>query len=165
MMRRVLLLTTSAALLCLSPTAIAQTSQPDQSTTTIVGCLVHGNPPQSANDFFVRTPTVALPVGATVAVGKPGTTSTSTSSGAPAPDSYYRVQGYDREKLRAHLGHKVEVQGHLIPVRPDAAASGVTQTKTTVDANGKPTVTVEKRVDVAGNLHTMNVKMVTASCP
>jgi hypothetical protein len=70
----------------------------------------------------------------------------------------------DREQLRPHLGHRVELQGHLSSTKPDAAAGGVTSTKTTVDAAGKPTVTVETRVDVVGNLHATALKMVSASC-
>jgi hypothetical protein len=154
-----------------------QAPKPDQKTTTIVGCLVQGNPgaaggerrsnsgAANANDYFVRTPTVAVPVGATVAVGKPGTTGTATSAGTPAADSYYRITGMDREQLRPHVGHRVEVQGHLGTTEPDAAAGGATRTKTTVDSAGKPTVTVETRVDVAGNLHATALKMVSASCP
>lgn len=153
-----------------------QTPKPDQTVTTIVGCLVQGNPsgaggerrsdsgPAHANDYFVRTPTVALPVGTTVAVGKPGTTSTATSAGKPTADSYYRIAGMDRERLRPHVGHRVEVQGHLSAAKADAAAGGVTSTKTTVDAAGKPTVTVETRVDVAGNLHATALKMVSPNC-
>jgi hypothetical protein len=168
MMRRVLVHLTSAALLCLpmAGTSAAQAPKPDPSVTTIVGCLVQGNPsaPKSG-DYFVRTPTVAVPAGATIAVGKPGTTSTATSSGKPAPDSYYRITGMGGDQMRPHLGHKVEVQGHLSARKPDAAAGGVNSTKTTVDAAGKATVTVETRVDVAGDLHTTNLKMVSATCP
>jgi hypothetical protein len=154
-----------------------QTPKTDQKMTTIVGCLVQGNPASpggerrsnsgagNANDYFVRTPTVAVPVGTTVAVGKPGTTSTATSAGSAAADSYYRITGMDREQLRPHVGHRVELQGHLGSAEPDAAAGGATRTKTTVDGAGKPTVTVETRVDVAGNLHATALKMVSASCP
>jgi hypothetical protein len=154
-----------------------QTPKPDQTVMTIVGCLVQGNPSgaggerrsdsgaANANDYFVRTPTVALPVGGTVAVGKPGTTSTATSAGTPAADSYYRITGMDREQLRPHVGHRVELQGHLSGAKPDAAAGGATRTQTTVDAAGKPTVTVETRVDVAGDLHATALKMVSANCP
>ena len=180
MMRRALLQMTSLALLCLpmAITAAAQTPKADPSMTTIVGCLVQENPSSAvpaerrsetgaanANDYFVRTPTVAMPVGASVAVGKPGTASTSTSAGTPAADSLYRITGLDRAQLRPHVGHKVEVQGHLSPVKPDASASGVTSTRTTVDANGKPTVRVETAVSVVGNLHTSAIKMVSATCP
>jgi hypothetical protein len=154
-----------------------QTPKADQKVTTIVGCLVQGNPSgagterrsdagtANANDYFVRTPTVMLPVGGTVAVGKPGTASTATSAGTPTSDSYYRITGMDREQLRPHVGHRVELQGHLSAAKADAAAGGVTSTKTTVDAAGKPKVAVETRVDVAGNLHATALKMVSASCP
>lgn len=179
-MRSALLQTASAALCTLALAAIvhaqtakpAQPAKPDPTLTTIVGCLVHENPANpkgsstpSANDYFVRTPTVALPVGATVAVGKPGTTSTATSAGKPAPDSYYRITGMTREQLQPHVGHKVEFQGHLSAGKPNAAAGGVNKATTTVDAAGKPKVTVETRVDVAGDLHATTIKMVSATCP
>jgi hypothetical protein len=178
-MRAVLIHAASAALLSLvmapaagaQATSSAQAAKPNQSPTTIVGCLVQGNPSAtgaaktaSANDFFVRTPTVAVPVGATVAVGKPGTASTATSAGQPTSDSYYRITGLDAAQLRPHIGHRVELQGHLSATKADAAAGGVTNTKTTVDASGKPRVTVETRVDVAGDLHATAIKMVSTSC-
>jgi hypothetical protein len=183
-MRAALLQTAFAALLSLALAASvgAQTPKPeqrptpDQTVMTIVGCLVQGNSSgpggerrsesgaANANDFFVRTPTVAVPVGTTIAVGKPGTTSTATSAGTPTADSYYRITGMDRERLRPHVGHRVEVQGHLSAAKADAAAGGITSTKTTVDAAGKPTVTVETRVDVAGNLQAIALKMVSANC-
>jgi hypothetical protein len=142
--------------------AAAQATKPDQ-TTTIAGCLVQENR-DGTNDYFVRTPTVAVPVGTTVTVGKPGTLDTTTSAGKPTHDSLYRITGLNRDQLRPHLGHRIEVQGHLSSRKPDASAAGVTSTKTTVDKDGKPTVTVEKRVDVAGDLHATTLKMVSATC-
>jgi hypothetical protein len=174
----------SVALLCLPTMAMveAQTSpapqgaKPEQTVTTIVGCLVQGTPnaagserrseagAANANDYFVRTPTVTLPVGATVTVGKPGTTDTTTSAGKPSTDSLYRITGLQREQLQPHVGHRVELQGHLSG-NADAAASGVTSAKTTVDAAGRPRTKVETRVGVAGVLHATTIKMVSASCP
>jgi hypothetical protein len=176
--------TTSAVLLCLpiamlgaqtpSPT---QGSKPNQTVTTIVGCLVQGNPnapsaerraeagASNANDYFVRTPTVAVPVGTTVTVGKPGTTDTTTSAGKKSNDSLYRITGLQRDQLAPHVGHRVEVQGHLSGNMPDASASGVTSAKTTVDKAGRPTTSVETRVDVVGELQATAIKMVSASCP
>jgi hypothetical protein len=150
----------------------AQAPKPDQTVTTIVGCLVQGNPAEGKADpgtekpaeYFVRTPTVVLPVGATIAVGKPGTTSTATSAGTATKDSYYRLTGLGADQLRPHVGHRVEIQGHLMARNPDAAAGGITTTKTTVDRAGKPTVTVETRMDVAGDLHATGLKMISASC-
>jgi hypothetical protein len=174
---------TSAVLLCWpmlamvsAPTSAAAQAAKSQETV-IVGCLVQGNPTASggqqrsesgaanANDFFVRTPTVAVPVGTTIAVGKPGTTDTTTSAGTPTKDSFYRITGLEREQLQPHVGHRVEVRGQLSGKAPDAAAGGVTGTKTTVDKSGKPTTTVETRVDVAGMLHATAIKMVSATCP
>lgn len=172
MIRAALVHMTSVALLCLPMTGTvgAQTATPEQTAksdkpVTIVGCLVQGNPPApTANEYFVRTPTVAVPVGGTVTVGKPGTTDTTTSGGKPTRDSLYRITGLTAEQLRPHVGHRVEFQGHLSSRKPDAAAGGVTATKTTVDAAGKPRVTVETRVDVVGDLHATALKMVSDSC-
>jgi hypothetical protein len=175
----------SVVLLCLPTVAMleAQTSsatqaaKPEQSVTTIVGCLVQGNPnapggerrseggAANANDYFVRTPTVAVPVGTTITVGKPGTTDTTTSAGKPSKDSLYRITGLQRDQLQPHVGHRVELQGHLSSTAPDASASGVTSTKTTVDQTGRPTTRVETRVDVAGVLNATALKMVSATCP
>lgn len=174
----------SAVLLCLPMMAMVeaqtssatQTAKPEQTVTTIVGCLVQGNPNAPANqrrseagmanadDYFLRTPTVVVPVGTTIAVGKPGTTDTSTSAGKPGDDSLYRITGLPPEQLRPHVGHRVELQGRLSGNKPDAAASGVTSTDTTVNRAGRPTTTVETRVDVAGVLHATALKMVSASC-
>ena len=176
---------TLAVLLCFPMMAMldAQTSpakqgaRPEQTVTTIVGCLVQGNPnapggerrseggAANANDYFVRTPTVVVPVGTTVTVGKPGTTDTTTSAGKPSTDSLYRITGLQPDQLRPHAGHRVELQGHLSSSAPDASASGVTSAKTTVDQTGRATTRVETRVDIAGVLHATALKMVSASCP
>src|SRR5687768_16545144 len=107
MMRAVLFHMTTAVLLCLPMVAMlaAQTSpatqaaKPEQTVTTIVGCLVQENAKApggerradvgaaSADDYFVRTPTVVVPVGTTITVGKPGTTDTTTSAGKASKDS------------------------------------------------------------------------------
>jgi hypothetical protein len=169
---------TSTVLVSLAMTALvdAQTSpqgaKPDQ-TVTIAGCLVQGSPgaeggrsesgAANANDYFVRTPTVAVPVGTTIAVGKPGTTSTATSAGTPTHDSFYRVTGLDRAQLKPHIGHRVELQGRLTSNTP--RAEGVTTAKTTVDAGGRPTTKTETRPIVAGVLQATALKMVSATCP
>jgi hypothetical protein len=172
-MRKALLFHVMAALLCLSivSAASAQTAKPEQTMTTLVGCLVQGLPSAAsgerrseagaahANDYFVRTPTVVLPVGATVAVGKPGTTSTATSAGTAASDSFYRITGLDRDQLQPHAGHRVELRGRL---NPEPATS--TTARTTVDAAGRATTRTETRVEVAGVLHATAIKMVSASC-
>lgn len=174
----------AAVLLCLPMMAMADTrtssatqaAKPEQAVTTIVGCLVQGNPnaagserrsetgAANANDYFVRTPTVAVPVGTTIAVGKPGTTDTTTSAGKPTKDSFYRITGLEGEQLRPLIGHRVELRGHLSGNMPDASASGVTSAKTTVDTTGRATTSVETRVDVAGVLRATAIKMVDASC-
>jgi len=170
----------SAALLCLPMMATVdaqsssapQVAKPEQPVTTIVGCLVQGIPnatgterrPQTgadANDYFVRTPTVAVPVGTTVTVGKPGTTDTTTSSGTPRSDSFYRISGLQREQLQPHVGHRVELQGHL----SSTSAREATSATTTVDQAGRAVTKVETRVDVAGVLHATAIKMLSTTCP
>jgi hypothetical protein len=149
-------------------TPVAQTPQAEQTQTTIVGCLanrldpsISGEPRSdtNANAYFVRTPTVAIPAGSTVAIGTPGTASTTPSSGTPTPDSFYRITGLTREELQPHVGHRVELRGHL-----SAEPTAGTTAKTTVDASGKPTTRVEQRPVVAGVLHATAIKMVSATC-
>jgi hypothetical protein len=146
-------------------------TQAAKDAQTIVGCLVQGDPTAergdrspgasgTSADFFVRTPTVAVPAGSTVAVGKPGTTSTATSAGTPTTDSFYRVTGLDVEQLRPHIGHRVEVRGQLTADTASKAASA----KTTVDSAGRATTTVETRPVIAGSLRATTIKMVSASC-
>jgi hypothetical protein len=186
---------TSVALLCLPMAALvgAQTSspqsggqRPDQTATqpgntpqtvTIVGCIVQNDATAAgserrsqtgavnASDYFVRTPTVEVPVGTTITVGKPGTTDTTTSAGKPGNDSLYRITGLQREQLQPHVGHRVELQGHLSANVPDASARGATSATTTVDKSGRATTRVETRVEVAGVLHATAIKMVSTSCP
>jgi len=150
------------------PTA---TGQPDSKPTTIVGCLVQGLPGSaaakdgleaaSAKDYFIRTPTVKIPAGATVAVGTPGTTSTATSVGTPVGDSFYRVSGLDADRLRPHVGHRLELQGHLTDNTPGIESTRAT---TTQDKDGRATTTVETRIAIAGVLHATTLKMVSADC-
>jgi hypothetical protein len=146
-------------------------SQPASKPTTIVGCLVQGLPgsatakegieAETAQEYFIRTPTVKVPPGTTVAVGTPGTTSTATSIGTPVGDSFYRVSGLDRDLLRTHLGHRVELQGHLTDNTP-----GIESTRATTrqDKDGRATTTVETRIAIAGVLHATTLKMVSATC-
>jgi hypothetical protein len=185
MMRAAFFQITSATLMCLATAASAgaQTPAPapsekPQKTVTIVGCLERGAPTgagnqrrsdtgaANANDFFVRTPAIAVPVGTTITVGKPGTTApstsgspTTTSAGTPNATTVYRVTGLDRERLEPHVGHRVELQGHLTDNTPKTTAA------TTVDASGRATTRVENRLDVAGVLHATALKMVNTSCP
>lgn len=147
------------------------TGQPDSKPTTIVGCLVQGLPGSAtakdgveaatAKDFFIRTPTVTIPAGATVAVGTPGTTSTATSIGTPVGDSFYRVSGFGADRLRPHVGHRLELQGHLSDNTPGIESKRAT---TTQDKEGRATTTVETRIVIAGVLHATTLKMVSADC-
>ncbi len=189
MMNAMLIRVTAAVLVCLpmaivnaqTPTPRPGGQPPDQvatqatkpEQTVIVGCLTQSGPaagadtkPDSpaanANDYFVRTPAITIPTGSTVTVGSPGATpgsATTTSAGTPTATALYRVTGIDREQLRPHLGHRIELRGHLTPNAPGTAA------KTTVDAGGRAKTTVETRMDVAGVLHATTMKMVSANCP
>jgi hypothetical protein len=164
--------------LVLPATASTQTTtatKPEQKPTTIVGCLVDNIPfdadgqPVAASaaaqtkGFFVRTPTVMLPSGSTVAVGTVGTTSTVTSSGTPTSDSYYRITGLDAAQLRPHVGHRIEVHGHLTP-SSTAEGDHPSSVRTIVDPSGKPERTVATPIHLAGELHATHVKMVSADC-
>ena len=155
-----------------SPAATSAAQTPR--TVTIVGCLTQGDPTAergdrsqtaSGADFFVRTPTVAVPPGSTIIVGKPGTTSTATSAGTPAHDSFYRITGLEHEQLRPHVGHRVEVQGQLTDDVSTRSGGGASTAKTTVDAAGRATTTVETRPAIAGSMRATTIKMVSASCP
>jgi len=147
-------------------------------TVTIVGCLVEGNPaaatgqtspasPATNAGYFVQTKAIQVPVGTTVAVGgsgaAAGTTAggATTSAGTPDKTTLYQVTGLDREQLRPHVGHRVEVKGRL---SHDSTPGANTQAKTTVDANGRATTRVESRMDVAGVLRATAITMVSASC-
>jgi hypothetical protein len=151
-------------------------AQAEAKPTTIVGCLVQGLPATvntqtntqathqlsaSHDDFFVRTPTVTVPPGTSVAVGSPGTTSTATSIGTPTDDSFYRVAGLSAERLRPHLGQRIEVQGRLTDNTPGIESTRAT---TTQDKDGRATTTVETRVTIAGVLHATTIRMVSATC-
>jgi hypothetical protein len=174
-MGNALLGSAAAALLAtvMTVTVAAQDSpaaaQPKEAqTVTIVGCLVQGDPTaersatasSASADFFVRTATVIVPAGGTVAVGKPGTAGATTSAGTPSTDSFYRVTGLDIEQLRPHVGHRVEVRGQLT-----ADPSGKSEkAKTTVDSAGRATTIVESRTVIAGSLRATTIKMVSESC-
>jgi hypothetical protein len=175
---------TATAVLCLSMGLGAQTSgqesaaqrpnasgQPDSKPTTIVGCLVQGLPGSAAakngveattaQDYFIRTPTVKIPAGATVAVGTPGTTSTATSIGTPVGDSFYRVSDLNADLLRPHVGHRVELQGQLTHNTPGIESTRAT---TTQDKDGRATTKVDTRIAIAGVLHATRLRMVSADC-
>ena len=145
--------------------------QPAGKATTIVGCLVRGLPnspdggtaptPVTGDEYFVRTPTVTVPKGATVAVGTPGSPSTATSIGTPTDPSYYRIAALGAEQLRPHVGHRVELQGHLSDNTPGIESQRAT---TTQGKDGRATTTVETRIAIAGVLHATSIKMVSADC-
>lgn len=153
------------------PARSIATAQPDATPRIIVGCLVQGLPSTdgraatgttvAAVDYFVRTPTVQVPPGTTVAVGTPGTTSTATSIGTPASDSFYRIAGLNSEQLRPHVGQRVEVQGRLTDNIPGTEKQRVTMTQ---DKDGRVKMTIENQIEVAGVLEATAIKMVSATC-
>ena len=144
---------------------------PEGKPTIIVGCLVQGLPGSAgakdgveaatAQDYFIRTPTVTVPPDASVAVGTPGTPSTATSIGAPAADSFYRVTGLSGDQLKPHVGHRVTLQGQLSDNYPGTESTRAT---TTQDKDGRATTTVETRIAIAGVLRAMTIKLVSATC-
>ena len=145
--------------------------QPDKKPITIVGCVVHGLPNSQdgstattsavGDEYFVRTPTVTVPKGTTVAVGTPGSASTATSIGTPTDPSFYRIVGLAAERLRPHVGHRVELQGHLTDNMPGIESQRAT---TKQDKDGRATTTVETRIAIAGVLHATSIKMVSVDC-
>jgi hypothetical protein len=190
-MRRALTQVRMVALLIILPSAIeipqtspAQPSAQKETQTTIVGCLVQGIPAEvasdrrsdagavNANDYFVRTPAMMVPVGGTVVLGDPksaagtGTGRATTSAGDATATAFYRITGLNRDQLRPHVGHRVELQGHLSGPdgRPGPASPRGTTARTTVDATGRAKTTVESKMEIAGVLHATALKMVDASC-
>ena len=140
----------------------APTTQPEGKPTTIVGCLVDRAPSaggaaakgETGTDrYYVRTPTVKIPAGASVAVGTPGTASTATSAGAPAGDSFYRITGLNDETLSPHIGHRVELRGRLSSSVPGK------ETERPATRQGS-----DASMAVAGVLHATEIKMVSADC-
>ena len=151
-----------AAALGAHPAAATQAPKPDE-VVTIVGCLVEGDPvapsgAPGADDYFVRTPAIQVPVGTTVTVGRSGTAAT-TSAGDPDRLALYRVRGLARDELRPHISHRVELKGRLT-----SEASTNTTAKTTVDADGRPKTRVETGMPVAGVLQATAITMISASC-
>ena len=146
-------------------------TSPESKPTIIVGCLVQGLPGSAgtkngveaatAKDYFIRTPTVKVPPGASVAVGTPGTTSTATSIGTPAGDSFYRVSGLSADQLKPLVGHRVTLQGQLSDNYPGVESTRAT---TTQDKDGRATTTVETRIAIAGVLQATTIKLVSANC-
>ena len=158
----------SVALLGLATVTLAsgqaQPEQPrkDGQTTTIVGCLAQGPAPGGA-EFVVRTPAIAVPAGTPIAVGGSGSPAAgraTTSVGAPAGTTAYRITGLTAAELKPHLGHRVELQGHLTQNTPPAATATTKQDPTT----GRATTAVKEDWTIAGVLHATTMKMVDASC-
>jgi hypothetical protein len=158
---------TVAALLCFAPAAAthgqtqpAQLLKPDQ-TTTIVGCLVQG-PSQSAEEFFLRTPAIAVPAGSPIAVGGAGSPTSgraTTSAGAPDATTAYRITGLTAAQLKPHVGHRIELQGQLSSAPPAASATTTQDPKT-----GRATTAVKEDWTIAGVLNATTMKMVATSC-
>ena len=156
----------SAALLGFATVAatFGQTPEPRTSaqTTTIVGCLVQ-RPSPNADEFFVRTPAVTVPAGTQVKIGEsPASTSggrATTSTGAPAGTTLYRVTGLTPAELKPHLNHRIELQGRLTQNAPSTTATTTQDPKT-----GRATTAVKDDWTVAGVLQATSMKMVAASC-
>ena len=158
---------TSAMLLGLATvTSVFAQTQPKPApataeTTTIIGCLVQG-PSKSAEQFFVRTPAIAIPAGTPIAVGGGGSASgrATTSAGSPEATTAYRITGLTSAQLKPHLGHRVELQGQLSHNKPPATTATTKQDPET----GRATTSVTDDWTIAGELHATTIKMVAASC-
>jgi hypothetical protein len=163
-----------AAFSCVLPVlaAHAQTTSPEPKPITIVGCVVEregDSETATANDYFILTPAISVPAGSTIAINAAGRrTSTgerraTTSAGDPTANALYRITGLDREQLKSHVGHRVELQGQLTADLPTSSGSD-TKVNTTVGADGRATTQVESPNDIAGALHATTLKMVSTTC-
>ena len=167
-MRRARRQIVSVVVLGLAMVAIAYAqAQPEpprtaEKTMTIVGCLVRG-PSAGADEFFVRTPAIAVPAGTPITVGGSGSSTSgraTTSAGAPAATTAYRITGLTGEELKPHLGHRIELQGQLSQNTPPTSKTTTTQDPKT----GRVTTTVKEDWTIAGVLHATAMKMVDGSC-
>jgi hypothetical protein len=166
-MRRAPGLIAAAAVLSFATVAatFGQTTEPQTpgQTTTIVGCLVQ-RPSPNADEFFVRTPAVAVPAGAQVKIGESPTSTSggraATSAGTPAGTTLYRVDGLTPAELKPHLNHRIELQGRLTQNLPPPTTATTTQDPKT----GRATTAVKDDWTVAGVLQATSIKMVAASC-
>ena len=156
----------AAALLSFATVAATFAQTPDPrppQPTTIVGCLVQ-RPSPNADEFFVRTPAIAVPAGTQVKVGEsPASASgarATTSAGAPAGTTLYRVTGLNAAELKPHLNHRIELQGRLTQNVPPPTTATTTQDPKT----GRATTAVKDDWTVAGVLQATSMKMVAASC-
>jgi hypothetical protein len=166
-MRRARRQIVAAAWLGLATAAIAHgQAQPEPSrtgqTTTIVGCLVRG-PSPTAEEFFVRTPAMVVPAGTPIVVGGSGAPTgerATTSAGTPAGTTAYRITGLTAAELKPHVGHRIELQGHLSQNTPPGTAATTSQDPKT----GRATTSVKDDWTIAGVLHATTIKMVAATC-
>ena len=167
-MRRARRQIVSVVVMGLATVAIAYAqAQPEQprtaeKTMTIVGCLVRA-PSAGAEEFFVRTPAIAVPAGTPITVGGSGASTTSratTSAGTPAATTAYRITGLTAAELKPHLGHRLELQGHLSQNTPPTSTATTSQDPKT----GRVTTAVKEDWTIAGVLHATAMKMVDGSC-
>jgi hypothetical protein len=139
-----------------------QTSKP-QDVVTIVGCLVQA-PSSRTDEFFLRTPAIAVPAGTQVAVGGSGSAAgagrATTSAGSPDTVTLYRVTGLTASDLKPHLNHRIEVQGRLTSNAPPATSA----TTKSDPKSGRTTTTVKEDWTIAGVVQATTMKMVAASC-
>jgi hypothetical protein len=139
----------------------AQPQKASDEAIVIVGCLVQA-PPPNVDEFHVRTPALAVPAGTQVAVG--GSPSSgdraTTSAGAPAGTTAYRITGLKSADLKPHVGHRVELRGKLSQnTRPPTKVTTTQDQKT-----GRVTTTVNEDWSIAGVLEATAVKMIATTC-
>jgi hypothetical protein len=150
-----------AAVAALSAQTPPPKSPPVQDATTITGCLVQG-PSKAEEQFFVRTPAIAVPAGTPITVGGDRAASgrATTSVGSPDATTAYRITGLTSAQLKPHVGHRIELQGRLSHNTPP----GTTATTKQDPKTGRASTSVTDDWTIAGELHATTIKMVAASC-
>ena len=121
-------------------------------------------PSQTAEEFFVRTPAIAVPAGTQITIGGSGSATSgsraTTSAGTPAATTAYRITGLTAAQLKPHVDHRIELQGHLSQSAPPATTATTKQDPKT----GRATTSVKEDWTIAGVLHATAMKMVAATC-
>jgi hypothetical protein len=121
-------------------------------------------PSPNPDEFFVRTPAIAVPAGTQVKIGESPSAGSgaraTTSAGTPAGTTLYRVTGLTPAELKPHLNHRLELQGRLTQNLPPPTTATTTQDPKT----GRATTAVKDDWTVAGVLQATAMKMVAASC-
>ena len=144
-----------AATVVLTASLTLAAQQPDRRSApaapaqmTIVGCLQSGPNPSGVPDTVTYT---LEPIETAPAPPKPGV---APDTGTPKSGTRYSLTTTQSIELKAHVGHKVELTGHLKDLsRPDATTTRVPDAKP-AQAGG-----AHNTFEVA------SLKMVASRCP